>query len=321
MKPVYWNNINSCLKQLRYDGRCRLFSLLLLAVSHMKRCGKLDKCVGGYNRNINFLEKRDLIIQDYRIHPTGTQRVEIVRILRSIGFLKMDEGWDDYYRYMLRLFLNPSKELMGLILKERKALGPAKYQIGAHVRCGGVLADVNEETAMVTPAILKKVPGMIQGLIDKSSIPKDKLYVYLSTDSSIAAETIKKALSPVPVNVTTILKKGHTETALVDDNALKGSILDLILGAESKSLLVSSESGFSRVMMWMDETKEVSIINAPYVYLKGVDYGKKVDAMYHYNQSAVLRPSSVRILSVDDREMKKADSSCGDAFFFPLFHV
>ena len=241
----------------------------------MKRCGMQDTCFDGKKENIYFLEKRDLIIQDYRIYPTDAQKNVIVRTLRSIRFLKMYEGWDDYYRYMLRLFLNPSKELMKVILEERKALGPAEYQIGAHIRCGGVLADVNEEVAMVTPEILKEVPGMIQGLINNSTIPKDKLYIYLSTDSSIAAETIAKALAPVPVKVTTVMKRGHTETALVDDNALKRSMLELILGAESQSLLVSSASGFSRVMMWMDETKSVEKIKAPYVYLKGVDYGKR----------------------------------------------
>ena len=241
----------------------------------MKRCGIRDKCVDGPKDNIYFLEKRDLLIQDYRIYPTEEQEEAIVRTLRSIRFLKMYEGWDDYYRYMLRLFMNPSKELMDIVLKERKALGPAEYQIGAHIRCGGVLADVNEETAMVTPEILKEVPAMIQGLIDKSTIPKDKLYVYLSTDSSIAAETIKKALAPIPVKVTNVMKRGHTETALVDDNALKRSMLEIILCAESQSLLVSSASGFSRVMMWMDDTKEVEKIKAPYVYLKDVNYGKR----------------------------------------------
>ena len=276
MKPVYWKNVNSCLKQLRYDGRSNFFLLSLLAVSNMKRCGMQDICFDGKKKNIYFLKKRDLIIQDYRIYPNDAQKTVIVRTLRLIRFLKTYEGWDDYYRYMLRLFLNPSKELMKVILEERKALGPAEYQIGAHIRCGGVLADVNEEVAMVTPEILKEVPGMIQGLIDNSTIPKDKLYVYLSTDSSIAAETIAKALAPVPVKVTTVMKRGHTETALVDDNALKRSMLELILGAESQSLLVSSASGFSRVMMWMDETKSVEKINAPYVYLKGVDYGKRI---------------------------------------------
>ena len=106
--------------------------------------------------------------------------------MREMGLLQKNEGWGEFHNHLIRVFYNPSPKLMETILKERERIGSKKNQIGAHVRCGGALADSAERTAMVTPKILATVPDEIIRVINVSQVPKNDAYLYLSTDSTIA---------------------------------------------------------------------------------------------------------------------------------------
>lgn len=222
------------------------------------------------------LEKRDLLFQDYRVNPKGNETREFILLFRSLGLLKEKENWREYYKIVTRILLNPKKEVINEIVEERFRLGDSENQIGAHVRCGGALADVNEEIAMITPEILKTVPDMIWKAANDSGIPRERLYLYLSTDSSIAAKAIADAMKPIPVKSASKYYRGHTETALVDNNALKRSLMELILTAESQSLIISSSSGFSLMIKWLAGLPKVTTIQAPYSYVDDVVFGKRI---------------------------------------------
>ena len=92
-----------------------------------------------------------------------------------------------FYRYAVRILMSPTPDLIHTIQSERETMGPSRYPIGVHARCGGMLSDVHESRAMVTPSILKTIPRRVKGLIKESRIPKRRVYVYhrfSTTDSS-----------------------------------------------------------------------------------------------------------------------------------------
>ena len=216
-------------------------------------------------RGIESMKKSDLVLMDCREPLSKANNDELVHILRSIGFLTQREGMEHFYRYAVRILMNPTPDLIHTIQSERTKIGPSRYQIGVHVRCGGMLSDTHERRAMVTPSILKTVPDLVRGLIEESKIPRRNVYVYLATDSSIAFQQLKRSLSPVPVKATSLYSRGHSENIVVQEASLRRSIIELFLMAPSKSVLLSSHSGYSRVIGWIGNASIVRWIRAPYV--------------------------------------------------------
>ena len=129
-------------------------------------------------RGIKSMKKSDLVLMDCRLPLSIANKEELVHILRNIGFLKQREGMEHFYRYAVRILMNPTSDLIHTIQSERAKIGPSHYQIGVHARCGGMLSDVPESRAMVTPSILKTIPRRVKRLIKGSKIPKRRVYVY-----------------------------------------------------------------------------------------------------------------------------------------------
>ena len=218
-----------------------------------------------FPRDTRVNKHRDVTSALILYYPTETDKTEIVARLRQIGFLRRNEGYNDYYRYVIRILYNPSRRIVNQLIAERNSIGPARYQIGAQIRCGGYLADTNEQTAMITPEKLKLVPDLIKKMVANSAIPKDKLFVYLSTDSTYAARVISKAIAPIPVRMTKLYSRGHTTSSLMKEDSMKRAYAELVLAAESQSLLLTSDSTYGKCMNWMSRSSSNVIIRAPYV--------------------------------------------------------
>ena len=188
-----------------------------------------------YN-NVWTLRRANLLMVDYRVdlYRLGTPRV--VKKLKALGVMKPNEWWGSFCQHLLRLLLNPTPDIQSLIQSERLRIGPAQNQLGIHVRCGGNLADSNERTWMVSPGRLKKVPDQVRRLIKASPIPRDKLYLFLSTDSTMAAGNLSVALHPYRV--------------------------DLFLLCQSRSALLTSSSSFSRLITIMSSAAPKWYISA-----------------------------------------------------------
>ena len=263
MKPIYWENIHSCLDELRFDGSTRFLLPQHTDLSTYRMCGRGQRCL--FNSSYASLYEEDLKFYDYRIYPSRKDREIIVARLREMELLGENEGWDEFYHHLIRVFYNPSPQLMTTILKERARIGPKTNQIGAHVRCGGALADSVERTSMVTPEVLTTVPQMIQNLTD-GFLPQGNAYLYLSTDSTIAYRNISEALYPMRVVTTDLYHRGHTTTNRVETQAIKRAYIDLYLMSESQRLLLSSHSSFSRIIRWMSGAENVTYIQAPYSF-------------------------------------------------------
>ena len=265
MRPIYWENIHSCLDELRYDGGIHLCLPQHTDLSTYRMCGRGERC--HYNRSYASLYEEDLKFDDYRIYPSRKDREIIVARLREMELLEENEGWNEFYHHLIRVFYNPSPQLMTTILKERARIGPKTNQIGAHVRCGGALADSVERTSMVTPEVLTTVPQMIRNLTD-GFLPQGNAYLYLSTDSTIAYRNISEALYPMRVVTTDLYHRGHTTTNRVETQAIKRAYIDLYLMSESQRLLLSSHSSFSRIIRWMSGAENITYIQAPYSFDK-----------------------------------------------------
>ncbi len=184
--------------------------------------------------------------------------------MKEIGIIKPNDDWYGYYRVIIRIMYNPKRLIIREIRKERQRIGPADNQIGVHLRCGGRLADRQEVTAMITPERLSTVPEELEKVMNYSTIPRNKLYVYLSTDSSIAEENITKALYPLPVKTTNLYKRGHTTWGCVSVPVIWRSLIELYLTSQADYLLLTSTSTFSHAIRWMSHAKVVHEILAPY---------------------------------------------------------
>ena len=263
MHEMYWSAINTCMSDLRYDGSECTNCASFVGVDGYKYCGYGIDCLYQHN-NYSTLESTNLLLDDYHIHPQGRQYQEIVDRLKEIGILKRNENWNDYYRLVIRIMYNPIQDIIREIRKERQRIGSSQDQIGVHIRCGGNLADKKEPTAMITREMLSIVPDEVKGVMNTSSIPRSRVYVYLSTDSSVAEEIITTALSPIPVKTTILFKRGHSTLGSASIPILWRSLIELYLTSQADYLLLTSTSTFSHAIRWMSNAKGVREIIAPY---------------------------------------------------------
>lgn len=214
-------------------------------------------------------------MDDYRKKFSDHYKDFIVNRLRHAGFLRYDEGWTEWRRYVLRLLYYPRSNVRREIQQERLRIGPMEYQIGVHLRCGGFLADVNEDTAMITPEILTTIPGRMLSLMNNTHESSNHTYFYLSTDSSIAAKYVSIALQPIAVKSTILYRRGHTGWLLGDDTTIPRALLELHLVSQSRALLLSSDSSFSTMVSWMSTSSQVMVVHAPYTHTNAT-WGKRI---------------------------------------------
>lgn len=213
-------------------------------------------------------------MDDYKKRLSASQKGIIIDRLRRDGFLGHDEGWVEWRRYVLRLLYYPRSAVRREIQEERRRLGSMANQIGVHLRCGGFLADVNEDTAMITPEILTTIPDRMRSLMN-STQSSNRTYFYLSTDSSIAAKYVSIAMQPIAVKSTVLYRRGHTSTGLGDDGTISRALLELHLVSQSRALLLTSASTFSQMVNWMSTSSHVIVVHAPYTHTNAT-WGRRI---------------------------------------------
>ena len=214
-------------------------------------------------------------MDDYKKRLSASQRDFIVNRLRRAGFLRYEEGWTEWRRYVLRLLYYPRSNVRREIQQERLRISPMENQIGVHLRCGGFLADVNEDTAMITPEILTTIPGRMLSLMNSTHGSNNHTYFYLSTDSSVAAKYVSNALQPIAVKSTILYRRGHTSTGLGDDGTISRALLELHLVSQSRALLLTSASTFSQMVSWMSTSTRVMVVHAPYTHTNAT-WGRRI---------------------------------------------
>ena len=222
---------------------------------------KAYSCLTDPNDLYSFYQE-NLRLHDYRVGINKTHQNTVVSYCKRLGILKENEGWRDYQRIIIRLLLNPTPDLIASILWNKRKL-IRDGQIGAHVRCGGILADTHEGTAMVTLPILQTIPERIVNITRSLGISNETVTLYVSTDSSYAFNYLNASLPTWRVVTTTLYKRGHVEF----DNAdvvVKRSLIELFIMSQLRSVLLTSASAFSRTIREMGSCRHYFAIRAPF---------------------------------------------------------
>ena len=239
MDDVFWNNTNSCFRDRKWTK----------PTSGMLECYKNLNCFKK-TRDIHSLFHTDILMHDARLYPTALENPENRYILRRIGVMGPTETWMSFRRHILRLVINPSAELTKVILAKRMEMGPESLQVGMHVRCGGKLADQHESVEIVQRYMIGNFLSLAKSTLRTPQF-RDGGYVFLSTDSTSMEKTLKSSMRHLKVHTFDDYTRGHTRTTLATDQTMKRAIVDLLLLSQSKTLIITSASGFSRAAKTM----------------------------------------------------------------------
>lgn len=117
MPGIYWNNVNSCLNELRYSDSVCVPIVLLSDTTGLRHCGYGKHCLAR-SGGASTLRNETLVLDDYKIYLTEEQQETVAQRLRVIGFLKQSDGWIDYKKYLIRLLYNPKRSIIREILQE-----------------------------------------------------------------------------------------------------------------------------------------------------------------------------------------------------------
>lgn len=224
----------------------------------MRYCDRSSTCFKS-RRKVSTLTKEPVLIQDLRIDGVSLFSDQHLRVLRRFfwGIVEIKD-WKDYKRLVFRLFTNPSQELISVIVENRKKLGRYQDLIGAHVRCGGELADSKEGVYWINRNELTRVPFTFRKAIRKLKLKPKKLTVYLATDSSAAEEYLRRILNLKVISYDSS-KRGHT-TSTTDDSVYQRAIIDMYLVSQASVIIYTHVSGFSEVVLSIAKTKTVFIL-------------------------------------------------------------
>lgn len=247
----FWNNTNSCLRPLKWEGNT----------------DKLRICKGNLlcfkqKQNPTSLKRQNVLFQDVRFYHNELETTWELRMLRNIGIASPADSWMSLKRKVLRVVLNPSDELTQVILQERKRIGPAEHQVGVHVRCAGKLSDYKESVRMVTVEQIPQFRFFAKQML--KSIASKQRYVFLTTDSTYAENHFKKGMGDAKTISFSGYKRGHTNSKRVTDLSFKRSLVDLYLLVQSKMLVLTSKSGYSRIARIMSKAGKVRNIHVSY---------------------------------------------------------
>lgn len=161
---------------------------------------------------------------------------------------------------LIRLFLNPSKELVQQLLIEKKHLIKYDHTIGIQLRMGGNMSDTPELNYWGIP--VSRLDDVVKQL--REEIQKNKwtnnVQIYISSDSTKAIEYIRKATyNEFPVVESTLYKRGHTRGVSSIGNyttVMKKLISDLFYMANCEKVLVSWQSLLGRMICYMMEKNQ-----------------------------------------------------------------
>lgn len=194
--------------------------------------------------------KDPVLIKDVRIHQKELFSEQNLRNLRRLFIGKTTfDSWTEFKHIVYRLFLNPSEELIPIILESREKLGDRKHLLGAHVRCGGSLADSKEGVYWINKNGLSRVQFTFRKAIKHMNVQRKDITVYLATDSTAAEELLRKTMA-VKIVTMKSFKRGHT-TSTESDSIYQGAIIDMFLVAQASVIIHTHVSGFSEAIITM----------------------------------------------------------------------
>ena len=231
MLDTYWNNTNSCLKDMKYQGNGSIFQNPSYFV-----CTKMNKCLKN-KTNIFSVTNEPIIFEDYRPPVFKNENLKAINKLSlSIHF----SSWKYYTKLMYRIFANPSSDVLDVV-KEKSSQYDFSKVMGMHIRSGGFLANYRERGYWLTSEELPNLRSFINDTMKKHSLPQ---MVYLTTDSDIIEQYMKNQFPNLVFIKERPFPRSHTDRGAQDIN-FKGALFDLYFSSLSSVVLFTPGSVFS----------------------------------------------------------------------------
>ena len=189
----------------------------------------------------------DSILFDVRTPRSVVQTPENLQILRERKLLYDWQGWDDLYKFLYKIVLNPVESVKKEIEEEKRRL-TRPYTFGVQVRTGGNLANDFERTSMISEEAMHKIPSQIEDICKKHNVTYKDWNLYISSDSDRATNYIFDTFkSKFNVIFSTKHTRGHTSSRHLKSNSLMSAMIDIHILGSSDILLTTKRSGFGRI--------------------------------------------------------------------------
>ena len=186
--------------------------------------------------------QEDLLLIDNRLYRIVMNDSDSLQVINQYNLTGRQLSWRDYRRIFYRLMSNPTPAMTSVILEKRNELGPLENVVAVHIRCGGQLADTQEEFVFVSMERLICFPSQIKELLQQQQSIQN---MYLTTDSSVAEEYIRLSFQKMKVYSLASYQRGHSTRHYVTNDTLIRSILDMYLAAQAKHLVYTDKSSFT----------------------------------------------------------------------------
>ena len=186
--------------------------------------------------------QEDLLLIDNRLYRIVMNDSDSLQVINQYNLTGRQLSWRDYRRIFYRLMFNPIPAITNVILEKRKELGPLENVVAVHIRCGGQLADTQEEFVFVSMERLICFPSQIKELLQQQQSIQN---MYLTTDSSVAEEYIRLSFQKLKVYSLASYQRGHSTRHYVTNDTLIRSILDMYLAAQAKHVAYTDKSCFT----------------------------------------------------------------------------
>ena len=196
------------------------------------------------------LVSKPVLIQDLRIHHERLFTSKNLDLLMSTLNIELPEySWKGLKQVVYRLFFNPSTEVLSTVSQYTKQLNKNKMWIGAHIRCGGKLADTKEGVYWIDERGLDRIQFVIRKAIRKTNLRGKKITVFVATDSSKVVTKLQSTLYHRIVTQQS-LERGHTTSSKLN-NVFKSALVDLMIVAHAPIIINTHVSGFSEAILTM----------------------------------------------------------------------
>lgn len=219
------------------------FSHSLIDRSQLVQCPKTRICFKN-KKNISSLIQEDVLLIDNRFNRVVLNDSDSLQLINQYNLTGKQLSWRDYRRIFYRLMFNPIPAITNVILEKRKELGPLENVVAVHIRCIGQLADVQEQTTLISMERLVCFPSQIKEFLQQQQQQSIQV-MYLTTDSSVAEEYIRLSFQKMKVYSLVAFQRGHSTRDLVTNDTLIRSILDMYLAAQAKHVAYTDKSCFT----------------------------------------------------------------------------
>lgn len=287
MPESFWNNTNSCMKYFKYTN-----DINEEQQPHRHCPGEKSgrACYASNTRLVNEL----LIFTDFRYINLND---DLNMYINKLNIFPRIQKFDSYITLIMRLFLNPSEDIMRRLMYFGRPFFNDKV-LSIHIRTGGYLANFQERAYWLTQEELPHIGNWINELIVKQSLPRK---IYLTTDSDNVMNYLKNNINATFVSNPHLIRS-HSRDLRKD--AFKGAIYDLFANALCSHHIITPHSGYSRLISYIADSSDTyklnvkkKLYNTIFCVCYNNHYQHKFIVFYHLNSYSLFMIFMITILT------------------------